>query len=231
MVEVGRDTDSDFRVMFKKLNDGLRKQKENSKSCTWKGCSELQNWTEADELYQHVKGHIKVTDDSIAPMERKYSCLWGTCDKTFNKKKILEEHLREHTGSSRDQFFPVLLNDQAKALTVPKRQMRWRPLVIKWCLRMFSKSHAAYDDLRESGFLNLPSGRLLSDYKNLPSPLSGWQTSTLYEMKLKFEKAKIGKRGQLRGLFFDEVKIKEGLVFNPSTFELVGFTDLDDDDN
>ena len=95
---------------------------------------------------------------------------------------------------------------------------------------MFSKSHAAYDDLRESGFLNLPSGRLLSDYKNLSSPLSGWQTSTLDEMKLKFEKAKIGKRGQLGGLFFDEVKIKEGLVFNPSTFELVGFTDLDDDE-
>lgn len=87
---------------------------------------------------------------------------------------------------------------------------------------MFSKSHAAYDDLRESGFLNLPSRRLLSDYKNLSSPLSGWQTSTLDEMKLKFEKAKIGKRGQLGGLFFDEVKIKEGLVFNLSTFELVG---------
>ena len=167
MVEVGRDTDSDFRVMFNKLNDGLRKQKENPKSCKWKGCSDQQNCIEADELYQHVKGHIKVTDDSIAPIERKYSCLWGTCDKTFSKKKILEEHLREHTGSSRDQFFPVLLNDQAKALTVPKRQMRWHPLVIKWCLRMFSKSHAAYDDLRESGFLNLPSGRLLSDYKNL----------------------------------------------------------------
>ena len=49
-------------------------------------------------------------------------------------------------------------------------------------------------------------------------------------MKLNFEKAKIGTRGQLGGLFFDEVKIKEGLVFNPSTFELVGFTDLDDDE-
>lgn len=40
----------------------------------------------------------------------------------------------------------------------------------------------------------------------------------------------MGKRGQLGGLFFDEVKIKEGLVFDPSTFELVGFTDLDDDE-
>ena len=48
-------------------------------------------------------------------------------------------------------------------------------------------------------------------------------------MKQKFGKTKIGKRGQLGGLFFDEVKIK-GLVFDPSTFELVGFTDLDNDE-
>ena len=37
-------------------------------------------------------------------------------------------------------------------------------------------------------------------------------------------------KGQLGGLFFDEVKIKEGIVFDPSTFELFGFTDLDDDE-
>jgi len=95
---------------------------------------------------------------------------------------------------------------------------------------MFTKSHAAYEDLRDSGFLKVPSGRLLSDYKNFSSPQSGWQISTLWEMKEKFEKTKMGKRGQLGGLFFDELKIKERLVFDPSTFELVGFTDLNDDE-
>ena len=49
-------------------------------------------------------------------------------------------------------------------------------------------------------------------------------------MKERFEKTKMGKRGQLGGLFFDEVKTKEGLLFDPSTFELFGFTDLDDDE-
>jgi len=95
---------------------------------------------------------------------------------------------------------------------------------------MFTKSHAAYEDLRDSGFLKVPSGRLLSDYKSFSSPHSGWQISTLWEMKEKFEKTKMGKRGQLGGLFFDELKIKERLVFDPSTFELVGFTDLNDDE-
>lgn len=232
MVEVGGDTDSDFRIMFEKVNEGLKNRKNQISKCKWKGCSELQNggWEEADQLYVHARTHIEIMDDKISPMNRVYSCHWDACAKKFGKKRLLEEHLRDHTGFSSDQFFAVLLNDQAKALTVPKRQMRWHPLVIKWCLRMFSKSHAAYEDLRESGFLKLPSGRLLSDYKNFSSPRSGWQTSTLSEMKQKFEKTKIGKRGQLGGLFFDEVKIKEGLVFDPSTFELVGFTDLDDDE-
>ena len=34
---------------------------------------------------------------------------------------------------------------------------------------------------------------------------------------------------RLEGCFFDEVKIK-GLVFDPSTFELIGFTDIGDDE-
>ena len=44
------------------------------------------------------------------------------------------------------------------------------------------------------------------------------------------KKQKLEKGGSWEAYFFDEVKIKEGLVFNPSTFELVGFTDLDDDE-
>ena len=171
-----------------------------------------------------------MTDQDVAPIDRIYKCDWGNCGKTFAKKKLLENHLRDHTGSSSDQFFEILLKDQAKALTVPKRQMRWHPLVIKWCLRSFTKSHAAYEDLRNSGFLRLPSGRLLSDYKNFSSPRSGWQTSTIKAMKEKYEKTKYGKREQVGGLFFDEVKIKERLVFDPSTFELIGFTDIGDDE-
>ena len=77
---------------------------------------------------------------------------------------------------------------------------------------MVPQDLSTYEDIRESGFLKLPSGRLLSDYKNFSSPQSGWQTSTLRAMRDKFDKVKIGKRGQLGGLFFDEVKIKGIIV-------------------
>ena len=43
--------------------------------------------------------------------------------------------------------------------------MRWHPLIIKWCLRIYSKSHSLYADIRDSGFSKLPSGRLCQTTK------------------------------------------------------------------
>ena len=108
--------------------------------------------------------------------------------------------------------------------------MRWHPLILKWCLRMYCKSHSMYTELRESGFLKLPSGRTHSDYKNFCSSKSGWQTSVLDAMRNNFVDKKIPEAGKFGGLFFDEVKIKEGLLFDPPSWELIGFTDLDIDD-
>lgn len=92
-----------------------------------------------------------------------------------------------------DQFFEILLKDQAKALSIPSRQMRWHPLIIKWCLRMYTKSHSLYEDMRESGFIRLPSGRTLNDYKNFCQPNSGWNTANLKAMKEQIEKLKLKK--------------------------------------
>ena len=71
-----------------------------------------------------------------APINRKYQCKWLDCSKTFCKKKLLKSHITEHTGSESDTFFLTLLQDQAKAFNMPSRQMRWHPLVLKWCLRI-----------------------------------------------------------------------------------------------
>ena len=77
--------------------------------------------------------------------------------------------------------------------------------------------------------LKLPSGRTLSDYRNFDHPKSGWQSKHLQNMLNRFKSAKISNYGKLGMLVFDEVKIKEGLVFDPSTWELIGFTDLGSD--
>ena len=49
-------------------------------------------------------------------------------------------------------------------------------------------------------------------------------------MEITFKDQKFSEVGRFGGLFFDEVKIKEGLFFDPSTWELVGFVDLENDE-
>lgn len=188
MSGVGEKTDMDFKCMFEKLNKGLISKRERLENavCMWKGCC-IERFSDVECLYNHVKEHIPDTDSSIAPVDRMYVCLWGVCDKKFSKKKLLQNHILEHTGSTHDQFFEILLKDQSKALTMPSKQMRWHPLIIKWCLRMYTKSHSLYDDIRESGFIKLPSGRTLNDYKNFSSPKSGWNTENIKAMKTKLK--------------------------------------------
>jgi hypothetical protein len=42
--------------------------------------------------------------------------------------------VKKHTGEEKDIFLKLLLIDQAKALVTPSKQMRWHPMVIKFCL-------------------------------------------------------------------------------------------------
>ena len=94
---------------------------------------------------------------------------------------------------------------------------------------MFNKSHADHSDMRRDGFLKLPSGRTLNDYKNFNRPQSGWIFENIKSMSKRFLSLKLENRAIIGGLLFDEVKIKEGLVYDPGTFELTGFVSLDDD--
>lgn len=128
MSEVGEKTDKDLKCMFEKLNGGLYSKRERLKKaiCIWKGCCG-ERFSNVECLYDHVRAQISESDDSIAPVNGSYACLWEACDKKFSKKKLLHSHILEHTGSTHDQFFEILLKDQAKSLTAPSKQMRWHP--------------------------------------------------------------------------------------------------------
>ena len=229
MVQVGSETDSDLRMIFKQLTQGILASdaRVHNNDCEWDGCSN--SCKSPEELHGHLCSHI--TTQHVAPIERNYECLWDGCNKSFKKVRLLKNHLRDHTGSTSDTFFKVLLADQAKALTSEARQMRWHPLVIKWCLRAYSKSHSVYEDMRQGGFLRLPTGRTLSDYKNFDIPTSGWHMSNINALKDRFKKLKLPDKAAVGGLFFDELKIKEGLVWNQSTWELIGYVDIDESEN
>ena len=77
-----------------------------------------------EELYSHCNEHIDKLDTAgIAPINRLYSCKWTGYTKTYNKLKLLQNHLKDHTGNDRDEFLEILLKDQAKALNTPAKHV------------------------------------------------------------------------------------------------------------
>lgn len=74
------------------------------------------------------------------------------------------------------------------------------------------------------------SGRTLSDYKNFNHTNSGWHLETIQVMRKQFHKMKMLKHAKLGQLVFDKVTINEGLVFDQKNWELVGFTDINEDE-
>ena len=188
MMAVGPKSDGDLKHMFNELYAGLERNREKRTKpvCLWESCKSP-IFENVEEMFVHCKSHIERIDTKVtAPIDRIYFCKWMGCSKHYSKLKLLENHLREHTGNLNDEFLEILLRDQAKAISTEAKQMRWHPLVIKWCLRIYIKSHRLYEDLRNSGGLKLPSGRTLSDYKNFCSPETGWQTENLQIMMQQF---------------------------------------------
>ncbi|CAC5410635.1 unnamed protein product [Mytilus coruscus] len=107
--------------------------------------------------------------------------------------------------------------------------MRCQPMIIRWCLFIRPKSSKAYDAVRETSFINLLSTRKFFVYSHYIKSATGFQTDVV--QMLKEEVAKIGLFDEQWksdvGLLFDEVKVKENLVYDNITGELVVYVDLD----
>ena len=100
----------------------------------------------------------------------------------------LEHILREETEKVRkechvDSFKRLFWEQQLEAMKLKdKRQIRWHPVLIKWCLNLKLLSTAAYHTLRTSGVLTLPSERTLRDYSNVIEGKAGFQGEVTQEL-------------------------------------------------
>lgn len=109
-----------------------------------------------------------------------------------------------------------------------KRGMRWDPLMVKWCIYLRHKSSGAYEHLRDSGCIALPSQRTLRDYTYYVKATVGFSTEVDEQLgcaaKLdsceSFQKCVI--------MLMDEMHIKEGLVYDKHSGSLTGFVDIGD---
>ena len=124
-----------------------------------------------------------------------------------------------------------LLLDQQRNLKESKTGRRWSKEIIRLCLTMWCRSPRAYGDLRSSGFLLLPSHRLLQIYKNKIHQKAGINKEILHWMKNEAVNKNIPPEGYEGGLMLDEMSIQSDLQFysRDNKIYITGFTDLGDE--
>ena len=127
-----------------------------------------------------------------------------------------------------ETFQRLFWSQQKKAASLGNaRSMRWHPLMIKWCLYLRHLSGKAYEVMRESGCIVLPSQRTLRPYHFKST--SGFSCDVDKQL-MRAAKVEAGTEEWKRyvAILMDEMYVKEDLVFEKHTGALIGFANLGD---
>lgn len=112
-------------------------------------------------------------------------------------------------------------------------QRRWDLKIISLCFTLFIRSPQAYDDIRKSNFVQLPSKRLLQYYKNSVKQIPGFNEANLIWMKKEMDRQKVSDFGRHGGIITDDMTFQDDLIITKSgdSWNLVGFIDMDKNNN
>jgi len=138
--------------------------------------------SEKDERLHRLQAKYKMSRLQIVRLEKRIS---ESIDKggiqldaelNEDMKQIVTDSTKDvHNFYEPDSFQHLFWDQQIKALSLnDKRSMRWHPLIIKWCLYLRHLSGKAYETLRQSGVLRLPSQRTLRDYTHYSTTRIGF---------------------------------------------------------
>ena len=139
--------------------------------------------------------------------------------------QIMSDHTREIQKKYEEGSFHRLFWDQqTKNVSKYPTQRRWHPMLIRWCLHLKMMSSSAYDALR--GILTLPCGRTLQDYTHFIKAGVGIQTEVTEQLMTEAKIDTLQDSRKYVAVVFDEMKIKEGIVYDKNECVIIGFTDL-----
>ena len=151
-----------------------------------------------------------------------------------NLDKDLREIMTDNTDEilkkyRADSFEYVFWEQQKEAASQKQRcQIRWHPMMVRWCLHLKFISSSAYDALRSSGIIILPSECKLRNYSNWMPAKPGFSADVDRQLMKEAKIAEIPEYKKYVCLTFDEVKVKEGLIYNKESMEIVGFVNVGD---
>ena len=103
--------------------------------------------------------------------------------------------------------------------------------MIRRCLNLKLISSGAYGALRSSGVLVLPSERTLRDYTHWVKAASGFIEDVDKQLMDDTKIKDLQEFQKFVCLLFDEVRIKEQLVYDKHSCEIIGFVNLGDVNN
>ncbi|KAJ1526448.1 hypothetical protein ONE63_009582 [Megalurothrips usitatus] len=131
----------------------------------------------------------------------------------------------------------VFLQQQIKASQLKNAcGMRWHPTMVRLALSVHLTSPAAYNLLRETGMVRLPSARTLFDYSHARPIEEGIDRVVLEKLAERVFKMSNEVNSRTRKkenhkiyhvLMGDEMYISQNLIFQKSTGKIIGFTTLD----
>ena len=139
---------------------------------------------------------------------------------------IMQHHHNEITKAFPEDSFPYIFwMSQYKAATKDDSPtgMRWNPAMIRWCVYLQQKSSTAYELIRKSKCLYLPSQRTLREYIHHNKSDIGF-SNELDEQLIRDSKLEsLEDHQKYVSMIADEMYIKQGLVYNKTTGDLVGY--------
>lgn len=189
---------------------------------------------EKSKRYSQLRTRLDAKEKKIKRLKEKIGVMMEkdhiTLDPTLHSdfKAIMSEmSKRVHEECVEDSFKRLFWDQQLKAANMKDaRQIRWHPAVIKWCLHLKFISSGGYHALRRSGLITLPSERTLRDYTHWIRAGVGFIPEV--DALLVKEANIVSEKDRFVVLSWDEMRIKEGLVFDKHSCTLVGFTNVGD---
>lgn len=136
----------------------------------------------------------------------------------------LNKIISTHESEINDDLVRLFWQEQSKAFQRKERGIKWHPMMIRLALLIHSKGPSVYNTLRDTGILKLPGETTLRDYSNYIHPQPGFNPQVIEELKEQANKLPEDQR--FVALLHDEMSVKEDLVWDSKTGELVGFVNL-----
>ena len=122
-----------------------------------------------------------------------------------NSQKVLKAF---HPNS----FGHIFWVQQLEATSEDPRGMRWHPLMVRWCLYLRHQSQSAYETLRQSDCLVLPSQRTLRDYTHYIKAATGFSAEVDKQLMQAASMKTCKEWEKCMILLIDEMHIKEDLI-------------------